>query len=97
MRYRIELDVELPDRPLSVTPVSVRPLADGYRLTKRETEVLEGLRSFLSNKEIANNLHLSERTIKFHVSSLLLKFKVRSRNQIFQLVEAPSQCTLTRQ
>jgi hypothetical protein len=33
----------------------------------------------LSNKEIGSRLHVTERTIKFHVSRLLAKFKVRDR------------------
>lgn len=33
----------------------------------------------LANKEIANSLNLSERTVKFHISSLLAKFCVRGR------------------
>jgi hypothetical protein len=36
----------------------------------------------LANKEIAANLNLSERTIKFHVSSLLAKFRVRGRMEL---------------
>ena len=49
------------------------------RLTRREEEVLDGILRSLANKEIANELNLSERTVKFHVSSLLAKFKVRGR------------------
>jgi DNA-binding NarL/FixJ family response regulator len=33
----------------------------------------------LSNKEIANKLNISERTVKFHVSNLLEKHGVRRR------------------
>jgi hypothetical protein len=36
----------------------------------------------LANKEIAANLNLSERTVKFHVSSLLAKFRVRGRMEL---------------
>src|SRR5260370_32465927 len=36
----------------------------------------------LANKEIAATLNLSERTIKFHVSSLLAKFNVRGRMEL---------------
>ena len=54
------------------------------RLTRREEEVLDGVSRSLANKEIACALHLSERTVKFHVSSLLAKFKVRSRMQLIQ-------------
>jgi DNA-binding CsgD family transcriptional regulator len=52
------------------------------KLTRREEEVLSGLMKSLANKEIAANLNLSERTIKFHVSSLLAKFHVRGRMEL---------------
>jgi hypothetical protein len=35
-----------------------------------------------ANKEIAATLNLSERTVKFHVSSLLAKFRVRGRMEL---------------
>ena len=52
------------------------------KLTRREEEVLSGLMKSLANKEIAVTLNLSERTIKFHVSSLLAKFHVRGRMEL---------------
>jgi DNA-binding CsgD family transcriptional regulator len=52
------------------------------KLTRREEEVLSGLMKSLANKEIASNLNLSERTVKFHVSSLLAKFHVRGRMEL---------------
>lgn len=52
------------------------------KLTRREEEVLAGLMKSLANKEIAANLYLSERTIKFHVSALLAKFQVRGRMEL---------------
>jgi len=52
------------------------------RLTRREEEVLEGVMRSQSNKEIAASLNLSERTVKFHVSSLLAKFRVRGRMEL---------------
>ena len=54
------------------------------RLTRREEEVLDGILNSLANKEIAARLNLSERTVKFHVSSLLAKFKVRSRMELMR-------------
>ena len=54
------------------------------RLTRREEEVLAGVSESLSNKEIASNLNLSERTVKFHVSSLLAKFQVRGRMELLR-------------
>ena len=56
-----------------------RPVSGPANLSPRENEVLEGLLNNLSNKEIANKLHISERTAKFHVSNLLSKFGVRRR------------------
>jgi len=52
------------------------------KLTRREEEVLSGLMKSLANKEIAANLNLSERTVKFHVSALLAKFRVRGRMEL---------------
>jgi DNA-binding CsgD family transcriptional regulator len=54
------------------------------RLTRREEEVLDGILRSLANKKIACELNLSERTIKFHVSSLLAKFKVRGRLELMR-------------
>lgn len=54
------------------------------KLTRREEEVLDGILRSLANKEIACELNLSERTVKFHVSSLLSKFKVRSRMELMR-------------
>jgi len=54
-------------------------------LSQREREVLDALLENLANKEIANRLHISERTVKFHVSSLLEKFSVRRRTDLILL------------
>lgn len=53
-------------------------------LSRREREVLECVLRSLSNKEIAARLHISERTIKFHVSALLSKFKVHDRFELMR-------------
>jgi DNA-binding CsgD family transcriptional regulator len=49
------------------------------RLSPREQEVLHCVMRHQSNKEIGARLHVSERTVKFHVSALLAKFNVRDR------------------
>jgi len=57
-------------------------VGSSVRLTRREEEVLGGIMRTLANKEIAASLNLSERTVKFHVSSLLAKFRVRGRMEL---------------
>ena len=57
-------------------------VGSSVRLTRREEEVLGGIMRSLANKEIAVSLNLSERTVKFHVSSLLAKFRVRGRMEL---------------
>jgi len=48
-------------------------------LTRREQEVLDGLRRGLTNRQIAGDLGISPDGVKFHVSSILGKLGVRSR------------------
>ena len=50
-------------------------------LTERETEVLRLLAQGQSNKEIARDLSIGEKTVKTHVSSILGKLNVSSRTQ----------------
>ncbi len=51
-------------------------------LTSREREVLELLLRRLSNKEISTILRISESTTKFHVSRILRKLNVNSRDEL---------------
>jgi LuxR family maltose regulon positive regulatory protein len=55
--------------------------AEESPLSPRETEVFELLARGLSNKEIAQNLFISESTVKVHVSRVLEKLGVRTRTE----------------
>jgi DNA-binding NarL/FixJ family response regulator len=50
-------------------------------LTERELEVLRLLAKGRQNKEIASELVISERTVKFHVSAILAKLAVGNRTE----------------
>ena len=54
-------------------------------LTPREREVLGLLGQGLSNKMIARDLHISEHTVKFHVSSVYTKLGASSRAEAVSL------------
>jgi len=59
--------------------------ADGHGsssyLSLREVEVVRLIVAGMSNKEISSNLHLSEKTIKNHVSRIFTKFNCTARTQ----------------
>ncbi|GAB4540646.1 MAG: response regulator transcription factor [Pleurocapsa sp.] len=50
-------------------------------LSDREIGVLQLLKQGQSNKEIASNLHLSEGTVRNHLSNIFCKLDVRDRTQ----------------
>ena len=56
--------------------------AKRFKLTKREMEIVTAVASGESNKGIAELLHLSEDTVKHHVSSVFDKLGVYSRLEL---------------
>jgi DNA-binding CsgD family transcriptional regulator len=58
-----------------------RTPADRVPLSAREAEVLRLLAQGLSNREMAERLYLSRRTVEFHVSRLLSKLDARNRTE----------------
>jgi DNA-binding NarL/FixJ family response regulator len=64
---------------LRATPAGATPLEGGLRFTPRELEVLRKLATGRTNKAIARELFVSEKTIDRHVSNIFLKANVTSR------------------
>lgn len=67
--------------PLLTAALQEEQSIDDVGLTKREIEVLELIAKGMYNKEIANALHISEKTVKNHVSSIFKKIDVTDRTQ----------------
>lgn len=51
-------------------------------LSNREAEVAELVSQGLSNKEVANQLFVTEKTVKFHLTNIYKKMSVKSRAQL---------------
>lgn len=67
--------------PLLKASVEKKQTKISTDLTKRELQVLELLAEGLFNKEIAERLFISEKTVKNHVSNIFKKIGVADRTQ----------------
>lgn len=78
---------ELAEGPVAL-PATALPLANGLSerawqtLSPRHIPVLQLMLEGKNNREIAETVHLSEGTVKNYVSTILLRFGVRSRAQL---------------
>ena len=61
--------------------LQAKQLKSQARLSAREQEVLDLIATGKTNSDIANKLFISVRTVKFHVSSILSKLKVKNRTE----------------
>jgi DNA-binding NarL/FixJ family response regulator len=74
---QVQLSPSVAARLLREVPPPQQP----ETLTERETEVLQQLAQGKSNKEIAAELVIAEKTVRTHVSNILAKLGVTSRTQ----------------
>lgn len=74
VRFMLSGEIYFPYNLLQDTPGE-----DDAGLRPREREVLQGLAEGLSNREIADRLHLQEVTVKLHVKTLSRKLNARNR------------------
>ena len=58
------------------------PASEIYELTDQEQRVLEFIGTGMTNREIAKNMFLAEKTVKNYVSSLLRKLGLERRTQV---------------
>jgi NarL family two-component system response regulator LiaR len=79
-RGEAQLDPEIA-RKLMQEFTNPQPAAPKHDLTDRELEVLTLIAHGKSNKEISEDLVLSEKTVKTHVSNILQKLHLSDRTQ----------------
>jgi DNA-binding NarL/FixJ family response regulator len=68
--------------------VTGRNIREELRLTRREQQLIPLIDRGLTNKEIANELNLSEQTIKSHIHRILRKAGVENRGEL------PAACSI---
>ncbi len=62
-------------------PKPSKEMEDLKKLTRREREVLKLISEGMNNREIADTLFISEKTVKNHVSNIFKKIHVNDRTQ----------------
>ncbi len=82
---RLTLAPEATQALIQASRATSEPPKPGCDLTEREREVLALLVEGLTNPQIAERLVVSRSTVKFHVSSILSKLGVSSRNEAVAL------------
>jgi DNA-binding NarL/FixJ family response regulator len=63
---------------------------EARRISPRQEQVLDLVLAGKANKEIANQVFLTERTVKFHVTSLLRLYGVSSRTELIAILKTSS-------
>ena len=73
---------QIVDQALKGTRGTSSKLMESVRMSRRERDVIELVSTGMSNKEIAQKLHLSTYTVKSHVHNILEKLAIHTRVQI---------------
>ncbi len=86
------------DQELSRCQASPRP-EDTRRelgLTTAELAVAQAVRRGLTNKEVADELYVSTKTVEFHLSHIYMKLDIGSRRELARLLEGPEHSSAPR-
>jgi DNA-binding NarL/FixJ family response regulator len=73
---------QIVDHAVNSTHIAPSRLVESVRMTKRERQVINLISDGMTNKEIAQKLHLSTYTVKSHVHNILEKLALHTRVQI---------------
>lgn len=65
----------------------VKQLKEIYKITNREASIIQHIISGQTNHEIADELFISERTVKAHITNIFNKLVVDNRIQLIMLLK----------
>jgi DNA-binding NarL/FixJ family response regulator len=86
-RGYMHLDLNLGRRVIAKIPeISQVLTTDWEKLTPREQEIVQLIATGANNEEIANQLYISPKTVKNHITSILSRLNLRNRTEIAILV-----------
>jgi len=86
-RGYMHLDLNLGRRVIAKIPEMSQVLTtDCEKLTPREQEIVQLIATGANNEEIANQLYISSKTVKNHITSILSRLNLRNRTEIAILV-----------
>jgi DNA-binding NarL/FixJ family response regulator len=86
-RGYMHLDLNLGRKVIARIPeLSEVSTTDWDRLTPREQQIVKLIATGANNEEIANQLYISTRTVKNHITRILSQLNLRNRTQIAILV-----------
>ncbi len=74
-----ELKYLIQEGPTLEAPLKTDSFYPSTPLSSRELEVLALVKDGLTNSAIGERMYIAERTVKFHMSSILLKLQVKNR------------------
>jgi DNA-binding NarL/FixJ family response regulator len=77
--YNGELWVE---RKLMGKVLDVRSKGEIYDLTETEIKIIKLVLNGYTNKDVADELYISEKTVKFHLYKVFKKLKVKNRSEL---------------
>lgn len=55
-------------------------------LTKRQLEIVEAMTQNSTHKQIAEKLFISDKTVKFHLTLIYMKLKVKNKAELLMLI-----------
>lgn len=80
----------LESQPAEPVPYNLELEIEPYHFTQREKQILAFVLSGLPIKEIAKELYITERTVKFHISNILTKTGTKNQKELISTLLYPN-------